>query len=193
MEALTTSVIVNLTEYPGTEPEVSWILSLDSADITVEEAIAELRALAWMAGQKHPTPNSVRSRQGIHDWGGSSSFAEFVLEMSAGGLGGLSATAIDAGVRDVLSRFRGRARSDAWGDLISEEDALRVARSRVATQYSVAAEDLVVERAEANARDQSHSFRFRHTDGRSFGADVGIVKESPSCMKVWREEPGTTG
>ncbi|MET3984781.1 hypothetical protein [Streptomyces sp. PvR034] len=189
METLSARVIVNLTKYPRGEPETSWVISLDSLGISVEEAMAELQTLTWMAGKQYPVMSSLNSRLGIHNWGASSSFVEFVLDMSAGGLGGLSATAIDTAVRDLFSRFRSRARSDEWGALISEEDALSVARSRISTQYSVAVEDLAVQRAEADASDQSHSFGFSHPDGRSFGAVVGIVKDSPTCMRIWREGP----
>ncbi|MEU8838485.1 hypothetical protein AB0D97_05030 [Streptomyces roseus] len=187
MEALTAKVIVNLTEYPGMQPDTSWVLSLDSLDIPAEEALGELRTLSRIGPTGRPVPNSLSSRAGEHDWGGSSSSAEFLLELSAGGLGALSATAIDAAVRDVFRRLRARARSDSWGELMTEEQALGAARTRIAAQYGVPADELVVQGAEVDAVEGTHAFTFSHADGRSFGAVVGLLKDAPSCMRVWRK------
>ncbi|MEW2312246.1 hypothetical protein AB0918_27045 [Streptomyces sp. NPDC006864] len=186
MEPISTTVIVNLTDHPGVEPEVSWILPLDALDMSVEETIEQLQALTWSTGEEYPVMSSLHSRYGIHNWGSSSSFAEFILSLSAGGLGSLGATAIDAAVRESFRKLRDRARGDDWGDVISEEDALGVAKSRIASQYNIEAEALSVRRAQTDAVERSHEFEFIHTDGRSFGAVVGIFKDSPTCMRIWR-------
>ncbi|MEU5329075.1 hypothetical protein [Streptomyces parvus] len=186
MEPISTTVIVNLTDHPGVEPEVAWILPLDALDMSVEETIEQLQALTWSTGDEVPVMSSLQSRYGIHNWGSSSSFAEFILSLSAGGLGSLGATAIDAAVRESLRKLRDRARGDNWGDVISEEDALDLAKSRIASHYTIEAEALTVRRAQTDAVERSHEFDFVHTDGRSFGAVVGIFKDSPTCMRIWR-------
>lgn len=189
MEPISTTVIMNLTDHPGVEPEVSWILPLDSLDMSVEETIEQLQALTWSTGEDYPVMSSLQSRYGIHNWGSSSSFAEFILSLSAGGLGSLGATAIDAAVRNSFRKLRDRARGDDWGDVISEEDALSVAKSRVASQYNVEAEALIVRRAQTDVVERSHEFEFTHADGRSFGAVVGIFRDSPTCTRIWRAGP----
>ncbi|MFE2094901.1 hypothetical protein [Streptomyces sp. NPDC059460] len=193
MEPISTTVIVNLTDYPGTAPEASWILPLDALDMSVEETIEQLQALTWLTGEEHPVMSSLQSRYGVHNWGSSSSFAEFILNMSAGGFGALGATAIDAAVRDTFRKLRDRARGDDWGSVISEEDALSVAKSRIASQYDVEAEELTVRKAQTDAVVRSHEFEFGHADGRAFGAVVGIFKDSPTCMRIWRSGPSTDG
>ncbi|WP_371660968.1 hypothetical protein [Streptomyces sp. NBC_00280] len=192
MEPISTTVIVNLTDHPGIEPEVSWILPLDALDMSVEETIEQLQALTWLTGEEYPVMSSLQSRYGVHNWGSSSSFAEFVLSLSAGGLGSLGATAIDTAVRGGLRKLRDRARGDDWGNVISEEDALSVAKSRIASQYNVEAEELTVRRSQTDSVERSHEFEFTHADGRSFGAVVGIFKDSPTCTRIWRSGPGAT-
>lgn len=189
MEPISTTVIVNLTEHPGVDPEVSWILPLDALDMSVEETIEQLQALTWSTGEDYPVMSSLQSRYGIHNWGSSSSFAEFILSLSAGGLGSLGATAIDAAVRESFRKLRDRARGDDWGDMISEEDAMNVAKSRIVSQYNVEAEVLTVRKVETDVVERSHEFEFVHADGRSFGAVVGIFKDSPTCMRIWRSGP----
>ncbi|MFI1782362.1 hypothetical protein [Streptomyces rubiginosohelvolus] len=191
MEPMSTTVIVNLTDHPGVEPEVSWILPLVALDMSVEETIELLQALTWSTGEEYPVMSSLQSRSGIHNWGSSSSFAEFVLSLSAGGLGSLGATAIDSAVRESFRKLRDRARGDDWGDVISEADALSVAKARIASQYSIEAEELTVRRALTDAVERSHEFDFTHTDGRSFGAVVGIFKDSPTCTRIWRSGTDT--
>ncbi|MGW6902654.1 hypothetical protein ACWGF2_39695 [Streptomyces sp. NPDC054919] len=193
MEPISTTVIVNLTDYPGTDPETSWILPLDALDMSVEDTIEQLQALTWLAGEEYPVMSSLQSRYGVHNWGSSSSYAEFILNMSAGGFGSLGATVIDSAVRSTFRKLRDRARGDDWGNMISEDDALGVAKSRIAAQYQVQAEELTVRKAQTDAADQSHEFEFDHADGRSFGAVVGIFKDSPTCMRIWREGPSASG
>ncbi|MFD5265263.1 hypothetical protein [Streptomyces sp. NPDC058335] len=180
-------MIVNLTDHPSVEPETSWIISLDSLDVPVEDVVSELETLTWLAGDEYPAMSSLRSRQSVFNWGASGSSAEFVLSIASGGLGGLSAMAIDTAVRDVFRKLRERANGDDWGNAISEENASQVARSRIATQYSVPSDELTALRAETDIGQRTHEFLFRHSDGRTFGAVVGLVKDSPTCMRIWRE------
>jgi hypothetical protein len=180
-------VIVNLVDRPGGEPETSWIIALDSLAVPVEEVVRELEALTWLAGEEYPAMSIMDSRQGVHNWGASASFAEFVLSIASGGLAGLSATAVDAAARDLFRKFRERADGDDWGNVITEEQAVQVAKSRLAMQYGVAPEELSVWKAETDSVTQAHTFHFRHPDGRTFGAIVGIIKDSPTCMRIWRE------
>ncbi|MFF7394555.1 hypothetical protein ACFZAE_39850 [Streptomyces scabiei] len=187
MTPSTTTVIVNLTDHPSGDPETSWIIALDSLAVSVEDVMSELERLTWLAGEEYPAMSSLQSRQGAYNWGASSSFAEFVLSIASGGMGGLSAMAVDAAVRDVFRKLRERANGDDWGNVISEEEASQVAMSRIATQYGVPSEELTVQRAETYATTPAHEFLFRHADGRTFGAVVGIVKDSPTCMRIWRE------
>ncbi|MEV3849337.1 hypothetical protein ACIF6H_03565 [Streptomyces microflavus] len=186
IEPISTTVIVNLTDHPGVEPEVSWILPLDALDMSVEETVEQPQALTWSTGEEYPVMSSLQIRYGIHNWGSSSSLAEFILSLSASGLGSLGATAIDAAVRESFRKLRDRARDDDWGDVISEEDALSVAKSRITSQYNVEAEELTLRRAQTDAVERSHEFEFTHTDGRSFGAVGGIFKDSPTCTRIWR-------
>ncbi|MFD5103611.1 hypothetical protein [Streptomyces albidochromogenes] len=187
MTPSTTTVIVHLTDHPSGDPETSWIIALDSLDLPVEDVMSELQTLTWLAGDEYPAMSSLQSRQGVYNWGASNSFAEFVLSVASGGIGGLSAMAIDAAVRDLFTKLRERANGDDWGSVISEENASQVARSRIATQYGVPSDELTIQRAETDATIRTHEFLFRHTDGRTFGAVVGIVKDSPTCMRIWRE------
>ncbi|MFE8960319.1 hypothetical protein [Streptomyces iakyrus] len=187
MTPSTTTVIVNLTDHPSGDPETSWIIALDSLDLPVEDIMSELEKLTWLAGDEYPAFSSLQSRQGVYNWGASNSFAEFILSVASGGMGGLSAIAIDAAVRDMFRKLRERANGDDWGDVISEENASQVARSRLATQYNVPSDELTTLRAETNTEQRTHEFLFRHSDGRKFGAVVGIVKDSPTCMRIWRE------
>ncbi|MBT2871273.1 hypothetical protein [Streptomyces sp. McG7] len=187
MKPSTTTVIVNLTDHPSDDPETSWIIALDSLDFPIEDVMSELEALAWLAGGEYPVMSNLQSRQGVYNWGSSHSFAEFVLSIASGGIGGLSAMAIDTAVKDLFRKFRERANGDDWGDAISEENASQVARSRIATQYSVLPDELTTQRVETDTAQRTHEFLFRHTDGRTFGAVVGIVKDSPTCMRIWRQ------
>ncbi|MEF2528323.1 hypothetical protein [Streptomyces sp. CS62] len=183
------TIIVSLSDYAGGEPSESWVLTVDGLDMTVDETLRQLQELTWATKGEYPVMSSLRSRQGVHDWGASSAFVEFILDVSASGVGALGAVAFEAAVRDLFSRFRSRSRGDYWGNTISEEDALAVARRRVASQYGVEPEELSVQRAEIDAVDGAHDFRFSHADGRTFGAVVGILRDSPTCMRIWREEP----
>ncbi|MFH9367311.1 hypothetical protein ACH4K8_16685 [Streptomyces anulatus] len=192
MEPLATTVIVNLTDHPESDPRTSWILSLDALDMTVEDTMGMLESLTWLGGGEYPAMSSLRSRTGVYNWGASSSSSQFVLDLAASGLAGMGVVAIDAGVRAVFRKLRDRARGDDWGGVISEEDALTVAKSRIASQYGVEQDDLAVRRAQTDAVDHSHEFEFDHSDGRSFGAVVGIFKDSPSCTRIWREAPTDT-
>ncbi|MFK4118046.1 hypothetical protein [Streptomyces longwoodensis] len=186
MKPSTTTVIVNLTDHPSGDPETSWIIALESLDFPVDDVMSELEKLTWLAGDEYPAMSSLRSRQGIHNWGASNSFAEFVLSIASGGIGGLSAMVIDTAVRDLFRRLCERANGDDWGDAISEESACQVARSRIATQYSVPSDELTVQRTETDTAQRTHEFLFRHADGRTFGAVVGLVKDAPTCMRIWR-------
>ncbi|GAB3952919.1 hypothetical protein [Streptomyces sparsus] len=182
-----TTVIVNLTEHPQSEPETSWIIALDSLDMSVEDTASQLESLTWLSGEQYPVMSSLNSRHGVHNWGASSSFAEFILNVSAGGLGGLGAAAVDAAVRDLFGKFRERSAGDQWGNVISEEDAARVALARISTQYGVPSTELTIHKALTDAANCSHEFSFKHADGRAYGAVVGIVEDSPTCMRLWRE------
>jgi hypothetical protein len=187
MKPSTTTVIVNLTDHPNDDPETTWIITLDSLDFPVDDVMSELEKLTWLAGDEYPAMSSLQSRQGVYNWGASNSFAEFVLSIASGGMGGLSAIAIDTAVRDLFRKLRERASGDDWGNTVSEENACRVARSRIATQYSVPPDELTTQRTETDTTQRTHEFLFRHADGRTFGAVVGIVKDAPTCMRIWRE------
>ncbi|MFD6937322.1 hypothetical protein ACFWAP_14390 [Streptomyces goshikiensis] len=110
-----TTIVVNLTDYPGSDPQASWIIALDGLDMSVEDMMRELQELTWATKDDYPVMSSLRSRQGVHNWGASSTFAEFILDMSAGGVGALGAVGFQAAVRDLFGRFRVRSRGDYWG------------------------------------------------------------------------------
>ncbi|MCX4819963.1 hypothetical protein OG883_08605 [Streptomyces sp. NBC_01142] len=182
-----TTFVVKLADQPASEPDEVWILTLDEFQMPAEEVIKELQSLTWLPGAEYPLMSNISTRQGITNWGASSSFSEFILQMGAGGLGGVQAAAVTTGVSALYGKFRDRSRGDHWGDVISEETALAVAKTHIASQYGVAANSLTLLRSETDAANKSFEFAFNHPDGRSFGAEVGVIKDSPTCMRIWRQ------
>ncbi|MEV6198793.1 hypothetical protein AB0M64_02325 [Streptomyces sp. NPDC051771] len=182
---------MKLTAHLSAEPEEIWILDVESLEMTSDEVIKELQDLTWRPGAPFPLMSSIRGRQSILNWGASSSLSEFILEMGAGGLGGLEAAGLAAAIRYTYGKFRDRSQGDPWGESIAEEVALAQAKARIVEHYGVAEDALTVRRAETNAVDKRFEFTFSHTDGRSFGAEVGVIKDAPTCMRLWREAPST--
>ncbi|WP_128643420.1 hypothetical protein [Streptomyces sp. SS] len=178
---------MKLTDHPTSAPDEVWILSLDSFQMPADDVIKELEALTWLRGAEYPTMSRISSRQGITNWGASSSFIEFVLEMSSNGAGGVGTVVVAAAVKALYSKFRERSQGDHWGDVVPEETAIAVAKLRIASQYSVESESLTLSRSETDAANRSFTFTFNHPDGGSFGAEVGILKDAPTCMRIWRQ------
>ncbi|WP_327375416.1 hypothetical protein OG393_16545 [Streptomyces sp. NBC_01216] len=178
---------MKLTEHPTSEPDQVWVLSLDTFQMPADDVIKELEALTWLPGAEYPVMSHISARQGVTNWGASSSFMEFVLEMSSSGLGGVATLAVSAAVKELYSKLRGRSQGDHWGDVISEETAVAVAKQRIASQYGVEGDSLTLSRSETDAANRSFHFAFSHPDGRSFGAEVGILKDAPTCMRIWRQ------
>ncbi|MFJ3580972.1 hypothetical protein ACIPPS_01875 [Streptomyces sp. NPDC090127] len=187
MEHITATFIVKLMDHPTSEPDEVWILSVDSFEMATEEVIKELQALTWLPDAEYPLMSHISVRHGITNWGASSTFAEFVLEMGAGGLGGVEAVAVTAAIRSLYGKFRGRSQGDHWGDMIPEDTAAAEAKRRIAAQYEVEAETLTLSRSETDAANKTFDFTFTHSDGRSFGAQVGVLRDSPTCMRIWRQ------
>ncbi|MFE7515625.1 hypothetical protein ACFU8I_31035 [Streptomyces sp. NPDC057540] len=187
MEYITATFIVKLTDHPALDPDEVWIFSLDSFDMPADDVIKELEALTWLRGAQYPAMSQISSRQGITNWGASSSFMEFVLEMSSNGAGGVATVVVSEAVKALYSKLRGRSRGDHWEDVVSEETAIAVAKRRITSQYNVEGDSLTLSRSETDAANRSFHFTFSHPDGRSFGAEVGILKDAPTCMRIWRQ------
>ena len=187
MEYITATFIVKLTDHPTSEPDEVWVLSLDSFEMPADDIIKELENLTWLRGAEYPVMSHISSRQGITNWGASSSFMEFVLEMSSNGMGGVTTVVVSEAVKALYSKLRRRSQGDHWGDVISEETAIAVAKQRIATQYDVEGDNLTLSRSETDAANRSFHFIFSHPDGRSFGAEVGILRDAPTCMRIWRQ------
>lgn len=182
---------VKLLDQLDAEPSEVWILNVESLEMTSDEVVKELQDLTSRPGARYPLMSNISARQGILNWGASSSLSQFLLEMGAGGLGSIEAAGIAAAIRYTYGKFRDRSQGDPWGESISEDVALAQAKARIVEHYGVAEDALSVQRAETNAADKRFEFTFAHTDGRSFGAEVGVIKDSPTCMRLWREAPGT--
>ncbi|QGZ49990.1 hypothetical protein GPZ77_17855 [Streptomyces sp. QHH-9511] len=178
-------------DHPSVEPDEIWILNVEGLEMTADEVIKELQDLTWPPGQPFPLMSNIGARQGIMNWGASSSFSEFLLEMGAGGLGGLEAAGLGAAIRYTYGKFRARSQGDPWEDSISEDVALAQAKARIVEYYSVAEDDLSVQRSETDGVDEIFKFTFIHLDGRTFGAEVGVIRQSPTCMRLWRAAPST--
>ncbi|WP_322870474.1 hypothetical protein [Streptomyces goshikiensis] len=187
MEYVTATFIVKITDHPTSEPDEVWVLSLDSFQMPADYVIKELQALTWLRGAACPAMSQISSQQGITNWGASSSSMEFVLAMSSNGAGGVAAVAVAGAVKALYSKLRERSQGDRWGDVVSEETAIAVAKQRIASQYGVEGSNLVPSRSETDAGNRSFQFAFSHPDGRSFGAEVGILKNAPTCMRIWRQ------
>ncbi|MEU5689539.1 hypothetical protein DEJ48_18795 [Streptomyces venezuelae] len=187
MEYITATFIVKLTDHPTSEPDEVWVLSLDSFEMPADDIIKELEALTWLRGAEYPAMSHISSRQGITNWGASSSFMEFVLEMSSNGMGGVTTVVVSEAVKALYSKLRRRSQGDHWGNVISEETAIAVAKQRIASQYDVEGDSLTLSRSETDAANHSFHFTFSHPDGRSFGAEVGILRDAPTCMRIWRQ------
>ncbi|WP_330297758.1 hypothetical protein [Streptomyces sp. NBC_00503] len=178
---------MKITDHPTSEPDEVWVLSLSSFQMSADDVIKELQALTWLRGAEYPAMSQISSRQGITNWGASSSSIEFVLEMSSNGAGGVATVVVSGAVKALYAKFRERSQGDRWGSMVSEETAAAVAKQRIASQYSVEGDSLTLSRSETDAATRSFHFAFSHPDGRSFGAEVGIVKEAPTCMRIWRQ------
>ncbi|MFI1923437.1 hypothetical protein [Streptomyces sp. NPDC020377] len=187
MDYISATFIVKLTDHPTSAPDEVWILSLDGFQMPSEDVIKELLSLTHLPGGDYPVMSHIGSRQGITNWGASSSFVEFILEMSSSGLGGVGTVAVAAAIKSRYAKFRDRSRGDHWGDMISEETALELARMRIAAQYDVDRESLRLSRSETDAASQRFEFTFNHPDGRSFGAEIGILRRAPTCTRIWRQ------
>ncbi|MEU3952835.1 hypothetical protein AB0F45_11000 [Streptomyces achromogenes] len=178
---------MKLTDHPTSEPDEVWVLSLDSFEMPADDVIKELEALTWLRGTEYPAMSHISSRQAITNWGASSSFMEFILEMSSNGMGGIATVVVSEAVKALYSKLRERSQGDHWGDAVSEETAIAVAKQRIASQYSVEGDSLTLSRSETDAENRRFHFAFSHPDGRSFGAEVGLLKDAPTCMRIWRQ------
>ncbi|MCI4039898.1 hypothetical protein [Streptomyces sp. TRM75563] len=177
---------MKITEHPASEPDEVWILSLDSFQMPADDVIKDLQALTWLPGAEYPAMSHISYRQGIANWGSSSSFMEFILQVSSDGMAGVGTVAVSAAIKKLYSKLRERSQGDHWGDLVPEETAIAVAKQRIASQYSLESESLTLTQSEADVANRSFRFTFSHPDGGSFGAEVGILKDAPTCMRIWR-------
>ncbi|WP_445269026.1 hypothetical protein [Streptomyces sp. DSM 41634] len=185
MKAQESRIAVQVVEYPTEHPQEAWDLQLDHLDMYVEEVMEELQAIRWAEGSHAPNHCSIQAKSSRHNWGGSSTFSEIVMQVSTGTVGGVGATAIGAAVKIVYERLKARSQGESWDTIPSADEAVRIARSRLHLHYGAESDKLRVTSSEVDAGTQRYDLEFAHEDGRQFGATVGAIDGIPSCTHVW--------
>ncbi|MFF2787597.1 hypothetical protein ACFVT6_12630 [Streptomyces sp. NPDC058049] len=189
MKAQESRIAVQVVDYPTEPPLEAWDLQLDHLDMYVEEVMEELQAVRWAEKGGAPNHCTIEAKSSRHNWGGSGTFSEIVMQVSTGTVGGVGATAIAAAIKIAYERLRDRSQGESWSTIPSADEAVRLARSRLHLHYGADSDKLSVTSSEVDASIQRYDLEFSHEDGRQFGATVGAIDGIPSCTRVWMRGP----
>ncbi|WP_158709341.1 MULTISPECIES: hypothetical protein [unclassified Streptomyces] len=190
MRAQESRISVSLGDDLGRYPDEVWELELNHLDMFVEEVIDELNTVIWAEERDVPLHSTVSARTGVHNWGASGSFSEVIMQVTTGTAGGIGATAIAAAIKVVFEKLKSRAEQRVW-QIRSLEEAEQLARSGLHRHYQVAVEKLTLVQSAIDAESHRYDLEFAHEDGRKFGAVVGALETTPSCLRLWADGPIT--
>ncbi|MEU6392862.1 hypothetical protein [Streptomyces sp. NPDC046939] len=112
-----------------------------------------------------------------------------IMQVTTGTAGGIGATAITAAIKVVFEKLKNSAEQGDWPQVQTLDEAEQLARSGLHRHYQVAVEKLNLVRSGIDAESHRYDLEFVHEDGRKFGAVVGALESTPSCLRLWADDP----
>ncbi|MFJ2820714.1 hypothetical protein ACIO7M_06315 [Streptomyces toxytricini] len=170
-------------------PEAVWTLEVGELDMTGQEIVAELRNITTLHGAREfPAENSISARESSLDWGASSSFGEYILELSISAVGGVGAVALGSALRTAFEKIRshGHAPTTPRGPVDADE-ARRLLYSHIALHYGLKETQLTEISHTHSPADGVHEFSFTTDDGFEYGGVIGSPNEPLECTRVWKK------
>ncbi|MEU3492186.1 hypothetical protein ABZ747_01665 [Kitasatospora cineracea] len=186
MDVLSSRFSIRLTRQPAYYPREVWTLEFPEVELPAEQAEKDLSEIATLNGQlPNPVSHYLRVTRTRTSWGAAGSFGDFVIEVSAGILGGAGTVGLTAGVKTVVDKIKSRAHGVLAGTPLTHVQAADLVRSHIELHYSEPSASLVETESSIELDSGGYQFSFKAPSGLEYGGTVGEIAGTPSCTRVW--------
>ncbi|MFI8080590.1 hypothetical protein ACIF6L_07370 [Kitasatospora sp. NPDC086009] len=191
MDVLSSRFSIRLTDQLACYPREVWTLEFPEVELPAEQAESDLSEIATLSGQlPHPVSHRLRVTRVRTAWGAAGSYGDFIIEVSAGILGGAGTAGLTAGVRTVIDKIKSRALDGLNAVPLTRDQAAELVRTHIELHYSEPAATLVEAESVLAIETGGFEFSFKASTGLTYGGTVGEIAGTPSCTRVWCKDEG---
>ncbi|MFG2825516.1 hypothetical protein ACGFX4_39580 [Kitasatospora sp. NPDC048365] len=166
-------------------PREAWTLRIFDAEVDSDTIREELSKVASLDGSLAcPVANSFKAVERRTDWGASSTFAEYMIEVSQGILSNGGSAVVGAAVTMAFNRIKKRTGAQDSRASLTMEGAADLVRRDIERLYDEPTNSLTITASSFTAETNVYEFTLTGTAG-TYRGTVGELEEQPACTHVW--------